>query len=43
VELADGVTVSWQPFAVAHLTLAAVWLGSMAYSLGVVQPKPVLP
>jgi hypothetical protein len=24
---------------IAHLTLAALWLGSMAYSLGVVQPK----
>ncbi len=27
------------PFAVAHVTIAAVWLGSMVYSLGVVQPK----
>jgi uncharacterized membrane protein len=26
-------------FVVAHLTIAAVWLGSMAYSLTVVQPK----
>jgi len=26
-------------FAVAHLTIAAVWLGSMTYSLGEVQPK----
>ena len=26
-------------FAVAHLAIAAVWLGSMTYSLGVVQPK----
>ena len=26
-------------FAVAHLTVAAVWLGSMTYSLSVVQPK----
>lgn len=26
-------------FAIAHLTIAAVWLGSMTYSLGVVQPK----
>lgn len=25
--------------AVAHLTIAAVWLGSMTYSLSVVQPK----
>ena len=25
--------------AVVHLTIAATWLGSMAYSLGVVQPK----
>ena len=24
---------------VAHLTLGALWVGSMAYSLGVVQPK----
>lgn len=24
---------------VAHLTLVSIWLGSMAYSLGVVQPK----
>lgn len=29
----------WQPFAVAHLVLAATWLGAMVYSLGVVQPK----
>lgn len=26
-------------FRVAHLTLAALWFGAMAYSLGVVQPK----
>jgi hypothetical protein len=26
-------------FAIAHLTIAAVWLGSMVYSLAVVQPK----
>jgi hypothetical protein len=26
-------------FAIPHLTLAAVWLGSMAYSLTVVQPR----
>jgi hypothetical protein len=26
-------------FAVVHLTVAATWLGSMAYSLNVVQPK----
>jgi hypothetical protein len=26
-------------FAVVHLTIAATWLGSMAYSLNVVQPK----
>jgi hypothetical protein len=26
-------------FAVVHLALAAGWVGSMAYSLGVVQPK----
>jgi hypothetical protein len=26
-------------FGVVHLTVAAVWLGSMAYSLNVVQPK----
>jgi putative copper export protein len=27
------------PFAIAHLMIAAVWLGSMVYSLAVVQPK----
>ncbi|MBV8931273.1 MAG: hypothetical protein JOZ47_17125 [Kutzneria sp.] len=27
------------PLVVAHLTMAAVWLGSMTYSLAVVQPK----
>jgi hypothetical protein len=26
-------------FAIAHLTIAATWLGSMTYSLNVVQPK----
>jgi hypothetical protein len=26
-------------FAIVHLTIAAVWLGSMVYSLAVVQPK----
>jgi len=26
-------------FAIVHLTLSAVWLGSMSYSLTVVQPK----
>lgn len=33
------LTVAWHLFAVAHLTLAATWLGSMSYSLAVVQPK----
>ena len=27
------------PVAVAHLTIAATWLGSMVYSLLVVQPR----
>lgn len=29
----------WRLFAVAHLALAAVWLGAMTYSLYVVQPR----
>lgn len=33
------MTVPWQPFALAYLGLIALWLGAMAYSLGVVQPK----
>jgi hypothetical protein len=33
--------MTWTTFglATAHLLLAAVWLGAMAYSIGVVQPK----
>jgi hypothetical protein len=27
------------PFAIVHLTIAAIWLGSMSYSLAVLQPK----
>jgi hypothetical protein len=32
-------TVPGMVIAVVHLTIAAVWLGSMVYSLGVVQPR----
>jgi hypothetical protein len=35
----DIVAVLIWGFAVAHLTIASVWLGSMSYSLTVVQPK----
>lgn len=31
--------MSWELFAGAHLALAGVWLGSMVYSLAVVQPR----
>ena len=31
--------MSWELFAIAHLALAAVWFGSMGYSLAVVQPR----
>lgn len=29
----------WLPFALVHLSLSGIWLGAMAYSLGVVQPR----
>lgn len=35
----DIVAILIWGFAVAHLTIASVWLGSMSYSLTVVQPK----